>query len=136
MADQVLTGSICTTLQGTPPMEYEYAARDLLSSEVPQDSTTRKTEHWSEENMMGVKRSRIFKASLLPLDCGTVNWYNASLNLDGKPSIICSLRTYPEPASILERACGLSSCRSDSSWTGTLGPPIAKSLRCTSATVD
>ena len=42
VAVQVLTVSICTYVKGVPPMRYENAARDPLSSEVPQAFTTNK----------------------------------------------------------------------------------------------
>ena len=62
-------------------MGYEYAACDLLSSEVPQAYTVIKTEQQSEEIMMGVIRARTRKAHTLPRGYGSVNWYNAPLDL-------------------------------------------------------
>ena len=85
MAVQVVTVSICTYLQGSPPMDDEYAVRELLSSEVPQAYTTIKTEQQAEEIMMGVIRARAQKARVLSREYGPVNWYNAPLDLDGKP---------------------------------------------------
>ena len=69
-------------------MDYEFAVQwitKLHRSEVPQVYTTSKTEKQSEQNMMGVIRARTRKASILPREYGPMNWYNAPLNLDGKP---------------------------------------------------
>ena len=86
MAVQVATVSICTYLQRSPPIGYEYAVRDLLSSEVPQayTYTTIRTEQQADGNLMGVIRARTRKASVLPREYGPVNWDNAPLDLDGK----------------------------------------------------
>ena len=92
MAVHVATLSICTCLQGSPPMNYAYAARDLLSSEVPLAYTSYKTEQQSEENMMGVIRACTQKSSVLPREFGPVNWYNAPLDLDGA---VCACMVSP-----------------------------------------
>ena len=44
MAVQVATVSIFTYLQTSPPMDYEYVIKELLSCEVPQVNTTIKPE--------------------------------------------------------------------------------------------
>ena len=85
MAVHVTTMSIFTYLQGSPPMDYEFVIRELLSCEVPQVYTTLKTEQQAEENMMGVLRARTRKATILPREYGPVNWYNAPLDLRGQP---------------------------------------------------
>ena len=77
MAVQVATVSICTYLQGSPPTDYEYAVRELLSSEVAQTYST------AEEIMMGVIRD-CTRSSVLHRKYGPVNWYNSPLDLDGK----------------------------------------------------
>ena len=81
MAVQVATLSICTYLQGSPLMDYEY----LLNIEVPQAYTTIKTEQQADKNMMGVVRALIRKVSVLPRMYRPLIWYNALLYLDGKP---------------------------------------------------
>ena len=50
--------SNCTYVQGSPPMNYEHSALDVLSSEVPQVYTTITTEQQSEEKMMDVNRKK------------------------------------------------------------------------------
>ena len=71
-AVQVATVSIFTYLQGSPPMDYEYVVKELLRSEVPQAYTIIKTEQHSEENIMGVIRTRTRKATVLPEEFGPV----------------------------------------------------------------
>ena len=73
-AVQVATVSISAYVQGSPPMDYEYVIKELLSREVPQVYTTIKTEQQSEENMMGVIRARTQEATVLPREFGSVNW--------------------------------------------------------------
>ena len=85
MAVQIVNVFICTYLQGNPPMDYVDVARELLSSEVPQAYTTIKTVQQADENMMGVIRARTRKARVLTSEWGPVNWYNALLDLNGKP---------------------------------------------------
>ena len=57
MAVQVATVHICTYSQVSPHMDYEYAVRELLNSEVPQAYTTIKTEQQADENILGVIRA-------------------------------------------------------------------------------
>ena len=97
IAAQVATVSICSYLQGSPPMGYEFAARDLLSSEVPQAYTTIKTEQQLEENMMGVIRACTRKASILHREYNPVHWYNAPLDLDREPF------RFPWPTDLLRK---------------------------------
>ena len=85
MAVQMATVSIFTYLQGSLPMDYEYVIKELLGSELPQAYTTIKTEQQSEENMMGVIRTRTRKVIVLPSEFGPVNWYNAPVDLQGQP---------------------------------------------------
>ena len=97
MAVQIATASICTYLQGSPSMDYQFIVCDLLSSEVPPACTTVKTEQQAEEDMMGVVRARTRKASVLPRDYAPVNWCNALLDRDGKPV------RFPKPTEILRK---------------------------------
>ena len=85
MALHVETVSISTYLQGSPPIDYEFVIRELLSGQVPQVYTTLKTEQQAEENMMGVIRALTRKATVLPREYGSVKWYNAPLDLRGQP---------------------------------------------------
>ena len=85
MAVQVAAVSICTCLQVSPPMGYENAVRELLSSQVPHAYTTIKKEQQAEETMMGVIRVRTREATVLPKEYGPVNWYNAPADLSGQP---------------------------------------------------
>ena len=64
MAVHVATVFIFTYLQGSPPMDYEYVIKELLSSEVPQVHTAIKTEQQAEENMMGIIRAGTRKATV------------------------------------------------------------------------
>ena len=85
MAVHVATVSICTYLQASPLMDYEYAVRELLGGEIPQVYTTIKTEQQAAENMMGVIRARTRTETVLPREYGPVTWYNASVDLHGQP---------------------------------------------------
>ena len=78
-------------------MHYEYAVRELLSSEVPQAYTTIKTEQQAEENMMGVIRVRTRKATVLSRENSPVNWYKAPVVLNGQPF------RFPWPTEILRK---------------------------------
>ena len=83
MTVQVTNVFICTYLQGSPPMDYEYAVRELLGSEVPQAYPTIKTEQQAEENMMEVIRARTRKETVLHRKYAPVNRYDALVDLDG-----------------------------------------------------
>ena len=147
---QVATVSIFTYLQGSPPMDYEYVIRELLSSEVPQIYTTIKTEQQSKENMMGVIRARTRKATVLPREFGPVNWYNALVDPNGQPFrfllwstdtsrkiINASLRTSPNARS--DYSLHLSRSPIDigrSSRARVPGSSIATSGHCTCPPMD
>ena len=66
-------------------MNYAQMIRETYSGEVPQAYTTVKTEQQVEENMMGVVRARSRKAAVLPRENGPINWYNASVDINGQP---------------------------------------------------
>ena len=58
--------SICTYLQGSPPLTYPRVLDTVMSGEMPQAYTTIKTEKQLEENLMGVDALYSFKCITFP----------------------------------------------------------------------
>ena len=84
-AVQVHMVSFSTYLRGRPSLAYPRVIHAVLSGEVPYGYTTLKSERELEENLMGLLRARTRKACPLPREHGPVNWYSASLSLEGVP---------------------------------------------------